>query len=368
MNTKVFKTEPAVFAVGNTYQIMVPVKTEVLMWVKVGDKCFYDHANGTMRSMTDIHRMTVPMELLDKAKEYTICYRIMIERKRYFTETEEICEEKFSFTPVKGIRGKAYLIADAHSIVEPAVEAAKKFEEKHGEMDFLIMAGDVPNDSAKTEYFDVIYEIAGQITHGTKPIVYAKGNHDLRGICADKMDDYSPISNGNSYFSFRIGDIWGLSLDCGEDKPDDHEEYGHTVCCHQFRLEETEYIKDIIKNADKEYEAEGVRRKIIISHNPFSELLQPPFDIEKEIYGEWCRLLRENVKPEIMISGHFHRLAVNEMGGEKDHLGQPCRVVIGTKPFSDEENNRHYIGTGFFFNENDITFEFNDDMGNIYEI
>ena len=45
-----FKTAPAVFAVGNEYQIMVPVKSELLFWVSVGDQAFYDHINGIMRS------------------------------------------------------------------------------------------------------------------------------------------------------------------------------------------------------------------------------------------------------------------------------------------------------------------------------
>ncbi len=367
MNKNVFKAAPAVFAVGNAYQIMVSVKCETLMWVRIGDRCFYDHANGTLKSAVDIHRMTVPQKLLDEAREYSICYRIVKERKPYFTETEEVVSEVFAFNPVGESGAKAYLIADAHNEVTATVNAVKQFERRNGEIDFLILAGDIPDHSGCVENFDTIYEIIGQVTNGTKPVVYAKGNHDLRGICAEKMEEYAPNLNGRSYFSFRIGNIWGVSLDCGEDKDDSHAEYGHTVCCHEFRLEETEYIKEVIKNADREYLADGVKHRIVVCHNPFSCRYEPPFDIEEEIFAEWCSLLREHIKPEIMISGHRHCLSVSDPGDEGDYRGQPCRVVVGTKPFRDEDGSRHFIGTGFFISDTGITFEFNDDMGNLYQ-
>ncbi len=368
MNENVFKTAPAVFAVGNDYQILVPVKCETLMWVKVGDMCFYDHANGTMRSATDIHRMTVPMEILDREKQYSIHYRVIIDRKPYFPETEEEREEIFDFSPVVGSDAKGFLIADAHNNVLATVCSAKKFEEKYGEIDFLILAGDIPDHSGRVENFLTIFKIAEGVTGGKKPILYAKGNHDMRGICAEKMEQYTPVSKtGTTYFTFRIGDIWGISLDCGEDKEDTSLEYGHTICCHQLRLEETEFIKAVIKNADGEYNAEGVKRRIIVVHNPFTSLSTDPFNIEHDIFTEWGRLLKE-MSPDIMICGHFHKIAVSDVGSESDDLGQPCRVVIGALPFWDKEKHRHHVGTGFIFSEDGINQIFIDDLGKEYTV
>ncbi len=366
MGNNVFKRAPAVFAVADTYQIMVPVTCECIMWVKVGDENFYDDANGTLRSHTDIHRMTVPSSLLDKEKSYKVCYRVIIERKPYFTTTEDEVQVEYSFTPVVS-NAKAYLIADAHNNGVETVKACKEFEKKYGEIDFLILGGDIPDHSGSTENFDTIYEIAENVTGGHKPIVYAKGNHDLRGICAEEMDNYTPILNGNSYFTFRIGDIWGLSLDCGEDKTDDQEVYGHTIVCHQFRLKETEYIKSVIKRADEEYEAPGIKHKIIVSHIPIGRPLRPPFNIEGEIKTQWCSLLKEHVKPDIMISGHTHTLEVNLPGGEKDLYGQPCISICGTRPYKDDDETRHFKGCGFIFGD-EIQYFFNDDSGVFYDI
>ena len=80
---------PTVFAVGNNYNIFVPFGAEVIMWVKVGDKVYYDDCNGILRSNTNMHKVELPMRVLDAAGEYTVVYKKMIERKPYFPTSEE---------------------------------------------------------------------------------------------------------------------------------------------------------------------------------------------------------------------------------------------------------------------------------------
>ena len=80
--TKTIKIAPAVFAVNHDYQIMMYTDDQCLMWVKVGDKTYYDEDNGILRSCTKVHRVIVPMEELDAAKSYTVCLRYIINRKK----------------------------------------------------------------------------------------------------------------------------------------------------------------------------------------------------------------------------------------------------------------------------------------------
>lgn len=352
-----FKTAPAVFAVNDTYQIMVRVEYDSLMWVKVGENCYYDDSNGILRSDTRIHRMTVPCSELDKAKSYTICERKIIERKPYFSETEDIVETKFDFRPVEGNNIRAYHIADTHQLVDMPVTAAHTY----GNFDFLILNGDIPDHSGSVENFDTIYEICDKITHGNIPIIYSRGNHDTRGICAEHLAEYTPVANGKSYFTVRLGSFWALVLDCAEDKDDTSKEYGNTICCHAFRENETRFIEDVIKNAENEYMADGVTYKAVIVHNPFTRKYEPPFDIEDEIYTKWCSLLKENVKPDIMICGHKHILEINEPGCDKDFRGQPCTVVVGAKI----DYGKYFAGTGFEFGENETEVTFTDSEGKI---
>lgn len=333
---------PAVFAVGDEYQIMVPVARRSLMWVTVNGKNYYDDSNGIICSREKIHRMCVPAEELNKAGKYAVCERKVIWRKPYFPLLRPETETEYKFRPVGTGKIRAYHISDAHNMIENPVKAAKAF----GETDFLILNGDIPNHSGDPKYFNTIYEICSQLTHGNIPIVFARGNHDLRGLYAEKIADYTPNMNGKTYYTFRVGSIWGIVLDCGEDKPDTNEEYGGTVCCHSFREKQTKYIESVIKNADSEYLAEGITHKLVICHNPFTRRPEPPFDIEEEIYTYWAKLLKENVKPDVMICGHTHRFDISEVGSKLDDRGQPCTLVIGT-----EKSDDYFACAGFEFGD-----------------
>lgn len=354
---EILKTAPAVFAVGRSYQLLVPVTCESLMWVRVGEQCYYDDSNGVLRSGSRLHRMTVPMAELDAAGTYTICCRKVVERKPYHTVTEDLQEINFAFYPVRGEQFSAYHIADAHDHVEEVVAPAKAFEQKYGPIDFLILNGDIIGHSGDLEKFDTIYEIAAQITGGQKPIVYSRGNHDTRGIYAENIAEYTPCENGCSYFSFRLGKLWGLVMDCGEDKADNHPEYGNTACFSAFRARETAWLQRIIANAEQEYDAPGVEHKLVVVHTPFTQKNEPPFDIEEETYKQWASLLKEQVKPDLMVCGHTHKQTFDLPGDERDAFGQPCPVAVCALV---QGAYQHFAGGGLVFRKDGIAVIYND--------
>ncbi|MBO5845295.1 MAG: hypothetical protein J6Q77_01490, partial [Clostridia bacterium] len=138
----VFCTTPIVYAVGQEYQILVPVSSETIMWVQVGEERYCDDSNGVFRSNTTTHKMTVPMDVLDRAGGYTVCFRRVIERKPYFSKTGEIEQYTSVFRPIpRDGQINIYHIADAHNVVEAPVAAARCF----GKPDLLILNGDIPN-------------------------------------------------------------------------------------------------------------------------------------------------------------------------------------------------------------------------------
>lgn len=347
---------PSVFAVGDTYHIMISVEYPSLVFVRIGDEEYFDESNGIMCSQSLVHRVIVPMSELDRAGEYTLCIRPIIERLPYFTKTEPIKEYKYNFYPVPDGEIRAYHISDAHNYIDGPVRAAKAF----GDFDFLILNGDVINHSGDPSKFENIYIICSELTGGEKPVVFSRGNHDMRGSFAEKFAEYTPNFNGKTYYTFRFGRIWGVVLDCGEDKPDDHPEYGFTVACHNFRKRQTAFLNDIIDKKAKEYEADGIDTKLVICHNPFTRVIKPPFNIEKEIYSEWSKLLREHIKPDLMICGHFHDTAVWETGGEFDDLGQPCNIVVGSDVNFDTG---YFTGCGYIFGKDKTEVIFTDSDG-----
>lgn len=353
----IFVTAPAVFAVADEYQIMVPASSETLVWVNVGGCDYFDDCCGVLRSSNYVHKMVVPADALDSAGKYTLFWRAVIERKPYFSDTSDIFTQEFTFRPVTGkCPINAYHISDTHNVIDGAISAGKFFG---NDLDFLILNGDIPNHSGEAKNFDDIYKIISELTHGEIPVVYARGNHDLRGSCAEFITDYTPSYKGKTYFTFRLGPIWGIVLDCSEDKEDDRCEYGHTIACHAFRMQETEFIKNVIRNAENEYAADGVKYMTVISHTPFTDITQPPIEID--LYGEWVKLLRENIKPDLMLCGHTHVSEVYLPGSEHDKFKQTWPVVTASDgPPSDDH--KLFKGGAVTFSDTEITVKFTDSL------
>lgn len=352
-----FQMTPAVFVVGREYHIMLPVDREVTMWVKVGNKTYYDQSNGILRSNNYVHKVSVPMKELDRKKQNTVYLRTIVNRKPYFTETAEVEVKEYEFHPVCGESVRAYHISDAHNCVEEPVKAAKLF----GDIDFLILNGDIPDHCGEERNVLTIYRLISELTHGCVPTVFSRGNHDMRGKYAEKFAEYTPCENGRSYYTFRLGGIWGLILDCGEDKMDEHAEYGHTICCHDFRERETEYIRKVIATAEEEYESNGVTHKMVVVHNPFTRKYKGM--IEEEIYEQWAVLLKEYVKPHFILCGHTHKYEIYPCGNDEMLLAQPCAVVVGSERRNLGEDAVLFGGVGLEFDSNGIMISYTNSVG-----
>lgn len=359
-----FICHPTVFALGDTYQIITPVKSEMLFWIRVGDKEYFDHSNGILRSATLVHKVVVPMKELNRAKKYTVCYKKIIDRKPYFPESEETVEIAYKFRPV--MRGRSinlFHVSDSHGRVAEAIAAAKnRFGDK---IDLLVLNGDISDHSSSVANISMIYQIASGITEGRRPCVYSRGNHDMRGAFAEHLAVYTPVTPGDglTYFTFRLGDLWGLVLDCAEDKLDTSEEYGGTVCCHGYREAETEFLKALVKA--KKFDAKSVKYKMVICHVPFTRRDMGSdglFDIENEIYSEWTRIIGESIKPDLLLAGHKHVCKVISAGEAEDSYGQSFPVVVGARPKA-INGEAGFTGTSLIFEPDGIKIDFCDDLG-----
>lgn len=323
------KINPTVCAVGKNYQIMIVLDYDALVSVRIGQNVYYNHSNGIRISSAGVHRISVPITELDRECSYTVIIQKMVERCTYFPKTEPEIEMKYNFKPIsKESDINIYHLADVHGMGKEAIGAAKYIGK---DLDLLIMNGDISSSSDTFEDMTLVYIIASEITKGEIPCVISRGNHDLRGFGAERLAEYMPGDNGKSYYTFTLGCIWGILIDTGEDKNDDHPEYGGTVCCHNFRLEQDEMIKKVIENASLEYAKEKIKYKFIISHVPFTFKEKEPFDIERELYSSWAKLMRDNINPSLMLCGHTHEAVISECGSEYDDLGQPCTVVVGSE-------------------------------------
>ncbi|MGN0844984.1 MAG: metallophosphoesterase family protein [Kiritimatiellia bacterium] len=349
---------PSVYMVGTEYLVCALVSRECTMWVECAGKSFCDHSNGILRSARFLHIARIPSDILDKAKSYTIHLRPVIERKPYFSTTEPVQGTTFSFRPVAHKQSLNIInLADAHCLVDAPVKAGSFFGKA---LDLLILNGDIPNHSNNLEYFRDIYRISGRISNGEVPCVFSRGNHDLRGVFAEQLADYTPTDSGRSYFTFRAGPLWGIVLDTGEDKPDNHPEYGHLNCCECFREEEEAFLDRVI--ASGEYRSAPLR--IVVSHNPFFYRNRPPFDIEQKRFASWCRKLRA-INPNLWLSGHLHESFFERPGGPHDTYGAPCPVICSSDVHIPEDGSpaRFITGAVTLFADGHSTLQIVDQDG-----
>ena len=363
----ILSAHPTVFAVGEEYQIFIPVTAEAVVGVRVGDHVYWDQSNGILRSKINIHRCHLPAEVLDREKKYTVVYRKMIDRTPYFPKSEEPVELEYDFRPVGNGKINIFVVSDSHNNKTGPVEAAEKSGER---IDLLVLNGDIPDHSGDIGNFVTVYAIASGITKGEIPAVFSRGNHDTRGFYAEEYAGYTPTDRGNTYYSFRVGSLWGLALDCGEDKDDDHAEYGFTTCFHDFRVKETEFLRAIVSDPGSGFRADGVEHRVVICHVPFSYIQEEPFDIEQDIYREWTELCGKT-DPELMIYGHLHTAELWLPGEKTDAYGiQPCPAVISGKPRSLENGKSYagdFTGTLITLGEGEPKIRFVDNLGNTRE-
>ena len=257
---------------------------------------------------------------------------------------------------------RIYQLADTHGAFAAPAAAANYFGTAP---DLLILNGDIPNHCGDFENFSLVYDFCEAITGGERPVVFSRGNHDMRGAFAEQVTGLSPTDRGNSYFTFRVGGLWGLVLDAGEDKPDSHDAYGYTNACHAFRRAQTDFIRELIARADREYAAPGVTHRLVISHHPFSVHLEEPFNIEEDIYTEWTDLLAAHVRPHALLSGHIHAFEIHENGGALDRTGA-IPVIVGSKPLRDESKQIvGFVGTALTLLPDAIDVRFTDHEGSV---
>ena len=360
--------DPCVFAVGEDYQIVFDTAEPGIAWVTCGGQAYRDSEGELMRSDT-VHRVALPMAALEGAGSYEVCFRALAERRAYFPEPGPLYSRAFAFHPLpEDCPVRAVMLADTHSMIEEPCRAAAAA----GPFDLMLLCGDIPAESAHLEDLRAIHAIGGALTHGALPVVFARGNHDYRGRFATELPRFVGNAGGATWFTFRLGALWGIALDCGEDKSDDDPEYGGMVDCHAMRLRETEFIKQVVARAEREYLAEGVRTRIALCHIPFCTAAMGDdggkFDIERTLYAEWTALLN-GMGLDAMFSGHTHALETVLPGGERARYGMNFPVIIGAKPVlpssRDPQRPRAFTGVRMAFGADAIQVDTIGDDGRI---
>lgn len=296
-------TIPVVYAVGEEYQIVFTTRNQGTAWVTIGDKEYNDTYAGSRMSETTVHKISVPMHALDAADGYTIHTRSMLLRGPYSAWQGRTISETYQWRGVNTVDGlKYYAISDTHTDINAPANAASYFGDQ---LDFLICTGDTANWVDKPTDIKYFLKLAGKVTGGAVPVVYARGNHETKGLLADELYRYVGAKGQDFYYTFRLQNIWGVVLDMGEDHGDDWSEFYGSSKFDTYRNDQTAFLDEILKNRETEFDAPGVDYRLAVCHIPVT--FQYRNDAHAEYKAAWIERLNQ-MKLTMMFGGHRHQL------------------------------------------------------------
>ncbi len=288
-----------VYAVEDDYQIVFSTSDSAMAWVTIGGENYYDLYAGSSRSADKVHKVTVPQNVLDAAGGYTICAQQMIYRGPFGGYKGETISQEYSFRPVNADDGLDYVaLSDVHGAADAAAKAAAAGEE----LDFLVLLGDLISmveTEADAQYANLL---AHKVTGGSIPVIYARGNHEIKGEYGELL--YKYVGSKDQSFSYTVtlgSSIYAVVLDMGEDHEDDWWEYYGTAQFDLYRQQQTQMLQEAL--AAGEYK--NYTYRMAICHIPIVQIEKKGlFASTRET---WSQLLSE-MEMDISLSGHKHKI------------------------------------------------------------
>lgn len=304
------KVQPAVFLCGDIYNIVWSTDKPGVGYVeyKLDDKTvrIYDEEAGVIRTDDYIHTVSVPVNELDSAGGYSVTAVAVDSRTPYSVAYGASCTETRTFSGYHGQEQiNIWTLSDTHRTptnnIMTAVTAAASYLRGNGP-DIVMLLGDIANDMQNKAYAEIsVFDTAAQLSGGSVPCVYTRGNHETRGEFSGYLLQYLPSDTGEFYFTFEYGPLSSIVLDFGEDKIDSHPEYSGLVDYSNYRIEETDWL-----NSVDSYTGNPTYR-IAFCHGP---------NIINHFGFNWLNNLSE-LGTDLLVSGHYHSIEMWEPGGKK---------------------------------------------------
>lgn len=369
MNESFLRCTPSVFVINNEYEVLAWARTNGIFSIKIGEQIFYEDNSGVLSSEKSYARIRVPQEILNEQKSYEVVFRETINRKAYYSELLPAQSFVFSFKPLlKTENIHIYHIADVHYHFDVACKTASYFGDA---TDLFIVNGDIGEVETEENYFEIA-KFVGDISKGEIPVVFTRGNHDTRGRLAEKYTDIFPCNGKETFYTFELGCLIGIVLDCGEDKRDDHldynsmeasnakspEVYGGVNVFSAYRQRELSFLKKVGR-----FDTQKI--PFAISHIcPVMTTYTKGdvFDIERECYGNW-NIELERMGVRFMLCGHAHKVHIVQSDSMLNTLSHNYPVIIGSATFGEED----IWGAALIVNQNCIQVLFTDKNKEIKE-
>jgi predicted phosphodiesterase len=137
----------------------------------------------------------------------------------------------------------------------------------------------------------------------SRPLMYARGNHELRGPFARELFGYVPAIEGRYYYARDAGPVHLVIVDTAEDKPDDTNVYALLNRTSPYRAAELEWLRDHFKSSPR---VRSAPFRVIAMHQPrwgwLADGNQPWIDAAN------------TAGVDLVIAGHNHRFSYTPPG------------------------------------------------------
>lgn len=185
------------------------------------------------------------------------------------------------------------------------------------EVEMVFYNGDIMSHFSKEgQPFKSFIDVSVEKFAKNKPFAVVRGNHETRGHFARSYDEFIHNTRDGKYYGlYFFGDTAVVMLDGGEDKDDQHPVYAGLVDFDNYRREQAEWLKGIVKM--KAFRK--AKHRIVIMHIPpvterMAEVKENAKDIKNlltwrggEHLGELMIPILNEANINVMLCGHLHR-------------------------------------------------------------
>lgn len=298
----------------------------------------YDENEGRLNTDTLIHSINIPYEHLNN-NTYKIGSVRVIEQYSYGSRTgKEVVSDEYKFTPVPDDDITFLVISDWHTKIERVYDTVEYIRDYDA---VLLMGDSSPGLDFEEEAVKNTVELAGNLSNGKKPVIYARGNHETRGAYAGKLAD--TLGLDEFYYTADIGEFSFVVLDSGEDKEDSHPEYGGMNDYNSYRSEMVEWLRNTQTNNDKvialshDWKISSVEKEL--SQAAWNELDRLGTKLIISGHTHQCRLLGETEEEQAMLSAHPDITGFMDGGNSDDVYVASVMTLSAEKIYLEAYNN-----------------------------
>ena len=293
-----FTALPGVYEMGDGYAVIWATSfkgTGYIRYTYQGKQyTVYDQKNGIVRTGDTIHVVKVPHAHL-LGNNYTVYSQVVTGHSNATTEYGAT----ISAGPIK-LRAydggtadfDALILTDVHGNLDWAKSVAKQFNQP----DLIIFNGDTADCLTSKDDIVKMFNIMGTVSSGQYPIVYTRGNHEIRDKYATALLEYFPTETGEFYYDFTYGPLYSVVLDTGEDKKDSHEYYGCLANFTEYHQKQAAWLKSLRKDSSASF-------RLGIYHIPRIHALSSTNDCSFNLASSMNHL-----GMQFGIAGHTHTL------------------------------------------------------------